>query len=305
MMIRLLLLVALAGCEMRSPVVSSAGNRPQSSAPVPTIAASLMPNLTLVPTTRVAIGQNIWLETVQTPEMALIKSLSDSLNTLGSSLAPGSAPAASLPHQPVVSWQNRTRGIERRVVLELEVVLNRGFLEHLISRSEAGKDHESLLSRPFDAEILHAALLGAGLQPGKPAKFINEKRELDYKPATGEIIRIYLEYENAQGTLVTVPAQSWVIQGKDSKPMEGDWVYAGSFNGQSETAEGKIYKYFAANDGRVVCLTNFASALLDLPFESADADPNGDSLGYKANTPVIPERGTKVRALFEGVPKGK
>ena len=77
--------------------------------------------------------------------------------------------------------------------------------------------------------------------------------------------------------------------------MTADWVFAGSFKGKSTTAMGEEYVYFGANDGRVVCLANFSTALLDLPVESEKGDPNGDTLSYKANTAVIPERGTKVR----------
>lgn len=309
MMLRMLtLLVAVVGCEPKqassikviSPVstVAAVSSEPQ----VPALVSEV--KLALVPTTRVAVGQNIWLESVKTPEQALASTVSDALNVLGARLSIGDALSRELPKQPVVSWQSRTAGIERRVILELEVVLTKGFLEHLISRSEAAKDHESILSSSFDAEMLHTAMLGAGLQPGKPAKFINEKRELDFKPATGETVKIYFEYVDA-GKLMLVPAQSWVVYAKDGKPLTTDWVYAGSFKGKSTTANGEEFIYFGANDGRVVCLTNFSTALLDLPIESADSDPQGDNLGFKAKTEAIPERGTKVRAIFEAAPKKK
>lgn len=257
-----------------------------------------------VPTTRVAVGQNIWLESVRTPEKALASQLSEALISAGLHLSPANALSA-LPKQPVITWSARSPGQERRVILEVEVAAVRGYLEHLISRSEAGKDHESILSSSFDAEILKAALVGAGLQPGKPARFINENREQDFKPATGDVVKIYLEYTDADGKLVAVPAQTWVKRAKDLKPMDVDWVFAGSFRGKGQNALGEEYIYFGANDGRVVCLTNFGTALLDVPVESINADPQGDSLGFVANTGVIPERGTKVRAIFEAAPKGK
>ncbi|HQR06134.1 MAG TPA: YdjY domain-containing protein [Gemmatales bacterium] len=297
-------LLLLTSCEQRpSTMTKSTAAGPVSPISVATYPAPEPVKLTLVtvPTARVAVGRNIWLETVKTEEAALASLVGDALNSLGSNLAVGKA--LSLSTQPLISWQKRTAGIERRVVLDLEVVLTRGYLEHLISRSEAGKDHESILSNQFDAEILNAALLGSGLVPGKPAKFINEQRELDFKPATGQMVKIYLEYEEADGKKTVVPAQSWVVGGKDSKPLTADWVFAGSFKGKSTTAMGEEFVYFAANDGRVVCLANFGSALLDLPFESMKGDPQGDTLSFRANTAVIPERGTKVRALFEAVSK--
>lgn len=315
MIVRTLIIVSLLiGCEARSATPTSSAKQIVST---PDSHGSKIldakpqryekPDLALVkvPITRVAVGQNVWLETVKSPEQALAGIVSEGLAGLGTQLAAGNILTGNLPGQPVVTWVNRTKGIQRRAVLDLEVVLNRGFLEHLISRSEAGKDHESILSSNFDAEILHTALLGAGLQPGKPAKFLNDKRELDYKPATGDPIRIYLEYNLAPEKTELVPAQTWVVGAKDGKILNTDWVYAGSFKGKSVNGEGVEYTYFGANDGRVVCLTNFSTSLLDLPFESVNSDPNGDSLGYKANTEAIPERGTKVRAIFEAAPKGK
>lgn len=300
----LLALVLLTSCDQR-PVTMAKSSVPGPVSPI-SVATYPVPEpekitLVTVPTARVAVGRNIWMEVVKTEEAALASLVGDALNSLGSNLAVGNP--LSLPTQPLISWQKRTAGIERRVVMDLEVVLTKGYLEHLISRSEAGKDHESILSNQFDAEILNAALLGSGLVPGKPAKFINEQRELDFKPATGQTVRIYLEYEDADGKKIVVPAQSWVVGGKDSKPLTSDWVYAGSYKGESTTAMGEKFVYFAANDGRVVCLANFGSALLDLPFESVKGDPQGDTLSYRANSAVIPERGTKVRAFFEAVPK--
>lgn len=294
----------LASCQSQivKPTVSATvAAESQVLAPVQSVNA----NWVNVPTKRVAVGQNIWLETVPTPEQALGTLVSEALQQAGSQGAVGNSLATVLPKQPTISWQKRTPGIERRVIVELEVVLQRGFLEHLFSRSEAGKNHESLLSSPFDAEMLYLALVGAGLQPGKPAKFINENREQDFKPATGEVVKVYFDYVDETGKSIVVPAQNWVVAAKDNKPLTIDWVFAGSYRGIMETAQGEKHPFFGANDGRVVCLTNYGSALLDLPIESIDSDPQGDSLGYKANTPAIPKVETKVRAILEAAPKKK
>jgi hypothetical protein len=261
------------------------------------------PALKPVPTTRVALGENVWLETVRSPEETYGMAVRDLLNAVGGSMGIGGQLAGYLPKQPVVTWQLRSAGIKRRVVLDLEVVLRQGYLEHLISRSEAGKDHETIASNSFDAERLHQGLQGIELHPGKPATFVNEKREYDFKPATGDVVKIYFQYEDEKGKTVTVPAQKWVLQAKDGKTLSVDWVYAGSYKAKAKDLNGDDYEFFGANDGRVVCLANFGSALLDLPIESAPADPTGTDLGYKANTDAIPPRGTKVRAIFEPAPK--
>jgi hypothetical protein len=281
--------------------------QPVSTAPHVGTSDKIIDTWKLTPTKKVAIGQNIWLETVQSPEQALGSLVSEALQQAGSQCSIGNTLATALPKQPTIGWQKRTPGIERRVIVDLEVVVNRGYLEHLFSRFEAGKNHESLLSSAFDAEMLNLALVAAGLKPGKPARFVNEKREADFKPATGDVVKIYFDYMDDAGKQIVVPAQSWVLNAKTEKPLDADWVFAGSYRGEMETEYGWFITiktpYFGANDGRVACLSNYGSALLDLPFESVDNDPQGDALGFKANTAVVPKLETKVRAILEAAPR--
>jgi hypothetical protein len=298
-----LILLCSASCHSETPAIRSktVSNPSVSTATVPMQKESIISHAVRQPVFRVAVGQSIWLETVTKQETAAARLVNEVLRKASGLCAVSDVAIQAVPSQPLPSVAQRTPGIERRVIVDAEVVLREGFLEHLLSRSEAGKDHESILSAPFDAEILHAALLGAGFKPGKPATFINAQREYDFKPATGDVVKLLLEYTDAQGKYHCVPAQSWVARAKDNKPLAGDWVFAGSYKGKATTAAGEEFVYFAANDGRVVCLTNFGSALLDLPFESMDSDPQGENLGYKANTAAIPERGTGVRVIMEPV----
>ncbi|MBL8823516.1 MAG: hypothetical protein JNJ77_13085 [Planctomycetia bacterium] len=298
-----LLILCSASCHTETPATHSKAAAPvaTSSTVVQKQADANISNTTMQPVFRVAVGQSIWLETVTQQEAAAARLVGEALRKAGGLCSLGDVAIQAVPSQPLPSWQSRASGIDRRVVIDAVVVLREGFLEHLLSRSEAGKDHESIMSAPFDAKILHAAMLGAGFKPGKPATFINAQREYDFKPATGDVVKLLVEYTDAQGKYHCVPAQAWVSRAKDNKPLVGDWVFAGSYNGKARTAMGEEYEYFGANDGRVICLTNFGSALLDLPFESVDSDPQGDNLGYKANPNAIPERGTSVRVIMERV----
>jgi len=260
-----------------------------------------------VPTTRVCFHENIWIEANRTPEQAAALLVGDALDILGGSSNPAAALPAAFPKKPIVAWQYRNPAMPIRVVMDLEVVLTRGYLEHFLTRSQAAKDHESIISGPFDAEQLKAALIGIGLEPGRPATFSrieNNERVYDFKPATGDVVKLFVQYEDEAAKTISVPAQEW-IAGKDGKPLAADWVFAGSYRGKGKTFQGEEYDFFAANEGRVVCVTNFGSALLDLPVESADADPEGNQLGYRARTEVMPPRGTKVRVLFEPKPGWK
>lgn len=291
-----------------APVEVTPAAAQDAPAPVPPEVVKA-PEWKRVPTTRVCLHENIWFDSIRTPEQAAALTVGDALNSLGGFCNPVGLLPAALPKNTPVAWQYRNTAVPIRVVMDLEVVLTRGYLEHFLSRSQAAKDHETIVSGPFDAEQLKAALIGIGLKPGKPATFTkeeNNERVYDFKPATGDVVKLYVQYEDEKGNTLTVPAQSW-IAGKDGKTLGPDWVFAGSYRSRGKTFQGEEYDYFAANDGRVVCVTNFGTALLDLPVESADADPEGNQLGYRARTEVLPPRGTKVRVLFEPKtgPKGK
>lgn len=186
-------------------------------------------------------------------------------------------------------------GDRRWVEIQATVCLTAGYLEHLLSRDEAGKQHESILSTSIDASLIHAGLIAAGARPGKPAQFVNDKGEPDFRPPTGDRIRITLHYKDEHGQVVSVPAQRWVRNTRTKKELDLDWVFAGSYLYQPEGVEKPIY---AANDGRVITTANFPSALLDLPMQSKEGDPQG-GLEFEANTELIPPRDTPVTVVLE------
>jgi hypothetical protein len=183
-------------------------------------------------------------------------------------------------------------GQERRVVVQAKVCLREGTLEHLLCRRTT-KEHEAILAADVDARNIHAALLAAGAEPGRPAKF-----DPKFEPATGTSIRIHLQFDK-DGKKITVPAQEWVRTIKGQKDMAGDWVFAGSRFLQDPKLKGPFY---AANQGDVICVSNFADAMLDLPMRSSSA---GDELLFEANTGRIPPLDTAVTVILTPVRKGK
>lgn len=217
----------------------------------------------------------------------------------------GSAGSPGSPGTPGISVNRKQlgqnvlfeiAGDQRRVLIEATVCLREGYLEHLLSRTEAGKQHESILTAEFDAEVVHTALLAAQAKAGRPVQFYNERQEPDFKPPTGDKIKVTLEYKQ-QGKTITIPAQRWVRETKTKRELTHDWVFAGSrFFDHSDPQKPPIY---GANDGRVICLSNFTTAMLDLPIASADSDPRDGGLLFEANTPLIPPLETKVTVILE------
>src|SRR5262245_35254361 len=213
-----------------------------------------------------------------------------------SSARPDDKAAAKAETKTVEVGKNVTleiRGENRRVVLPASVCLREGPLELFLCRTNS-KAHEAIVHVDADARVIHAALLAAGAKPGTTIKW-----EPKYLPATGSVIKVSVRYTE-NGKEITRPAQEWVRSMKTKKAMEHDWVFAGSmfFDNPDEPAK----KIYAANSGDVICVSNFETAMLDLPVNSPK---DNDELQFEAFTDRIPPLGMKVTVILEPVPDKK
>ena len=185
-------------------------------------------------------------------------------------------------------------GDKRRVLLNANVCLRQGQLEQLLTRKRT-KEHEAILVGDFDAREIHKALLLAGAGAGSPVQF-----QPKFKPPTGTPIKITLEYQE-NGKTVRRSAQEWIRNIKTKKPLEADWVFAGSRLFQ-DPLNPKAAPYYLANDGDVICIANFDTAMLDVPFVSTK---DNDHLTYEANTELIPALEAPVTIILEPMPAKK
>ncbi|MHB1426460.1 MAG: YdjY domain-containing protein [Gemmataceae bacterium] len=180
---------------------------------------------------------------------------------------------------------------KRRVLVSAEVCLREGQLEQFLCRKQT-KEHEAILTADVDARHIHEALIYAGAEEGSPVRFAPK-----YRPASGTTIKVSVKYKDKdKDKLVTVPAQSWIKNAKDNKSLQSDWVFAGSHLVNNPLDPDK--KHYLANDGEVICVSNFETALLDLPIESPK--DNADLI-FVANSERIPPLGTKVVVVLEPV----
>jgi hypothetical protein len=186
-------------------------------------------------------------------------------------------------------------GERRWVEIRAKTCLEQGYLEHLLSRDQASKHHESILSTKFDAFHLHGALLAAGAKAGHTVQFVNADGKPEFKPPTGDKIQITLRYKDKDGKEQAVPAQRWVRNAKTKKELDLDWVFAGSRFFKDQSGGPDVY---GANDGRVITTANFITSILDLPIKSAEGDPSG-GLEFEANTEHLPPRDTPVTVILE------
>jgi len=173
------------------------------------------------------------------------------------------------------------------VIIDGEVALREGQLE-MFACPDGTKEHESIVSVDTLAYYAHAGLLAVGAEAGSPVQF-----DPKYKPATGTVVEVRVQWYDKQGKLQERPAQEWVRNAETKKAMQYDWVFAGSGFWFDERTGREQY---LAEAGDFICVSNFPSATLDLPVQSTQANKG---LLFEAFTERIPPRKTPVRLILE------
>jgi len=179
-----------------------------------------------------------------------------------------------------------------RVVIDGTVCLQTGTLE-MFACLTGTKEHESVVAVDVPAHAIHAALIAMGGKPGSPAKF-----RPTFQAAFGTPIDVTVIWQDEKKQKHTAKGQEWVRNVRTGKAMESDWVFAGSTLFTDE--QGK--QHYQAEGGDLICVSNFPSAMLDLPVESSQATSD---LLFEAFTEHIPPIGTKVRIVLTPQPEKK
>jgi hypothetical protein len=175
------------------------------------------------------------------------------------------------------------------VLIDGEVSLRAGGLE-MFACTRNTKEHESVVVVDTQAFPIHAALLALGGEPGGPVQF-----QPEFVPPSGTEIEIHVEWRDDKGIQQTARAQDWIRDFKTHETMQHPWVFAGSlFATDPDTGR----QYYQAEWGDFICVSNFPTAMLDVPIESTQAN---EGLYFEANTEVIPPLGTPVRLVLKPV----
>jgi hypothetical protein len=173
------------------------------------------------------------------------------------------------------------------VILDGEVCMRKGPPLELFACLKGTKEHESIVAVEVKAYQVHAALLSVGAKPGKAVQF-----QPKYVAATGPEIEILVLWTDAEGKRHKARAQDWIRDIKTQKAMTHPWVFAGSGFWMDPASGDRTY---LAEGGELICVSNFPSAMLDLPVESSQST---DLLGFEAFTENIPPEETKVRLIL-------
>jgi hypothetical protein len=190
--------------------------------------------------------------------------------------------------QPDPDWKPLGRSLwfdakakQKRLILKARVVLREGFLEHLMCL-KGTKEHEAILATDAVPEQIHAGLLLTGAVPGHPVRFLPR-----FEPPAGSPIGIEVRWREG-GQIQQWDVRQWVKDDKTKKPLAIDWVFAGSEIFEDPLSKKQVY---AANEGDLITVANFGSAILDLPIASS---ANDAERVFTTNTERIPPRGTEV-----------
>lgn len=186
------------------------------------------------------------------------------------------------PEQEV--WLNAK---EKQVLLGGRICFREGVLE-MFACMRHSKEHESIVAVNAKSSMLHAALLAAGAEPGQPVIW-----DPDYRPASGPKISIDVIWVDGEKKKQQVRAQEMILNAKTNKPLELDWVFGGS-GFWKDPEDNK--EYYRGDGGDMICVSNFASATLDLPVESSNSN---DFLLYRANPEKVPPLETRVYLLLK------
>jgi len=186
------------------------------------------------------------------------------------------------PQFPV--WVDR----KNKRVIVLGAVCSRECPLELFACLRTTKDYESVVSVPGRASLVHAGLLAVGAESGSPVQFRPK-----YVPASGPEIEVTVLWKDASGKVQTARAQDWVREVKTKKAMTYPWVFGGSRIVKNQETGEKAY--YADLTGELICVSNFASAMIDLPIESTSSDAE---LMFETFTERIPPRGTPITLIL-------
>ena len=174
----------------------------------------------------------------------------------------------------------------KEVVVGGSIALDRGPIEFFACPRET-KEHESIVATNASARLVHAGLLAIGLKPGKPVSF-----DPEYVAASGPAVRVRMRWRDVDGKPQESDARDWIRDTRTRKSLQSDWVFAGSMF-WTDPADGK--EYYQADGGDLICVSNFPTAMLDLPIESSQSN---EALLFEAFEGRVPPRGTAVEILF-------
>lgn len=191
--------------------------------------------------------------------------------------APANQPAQDPADAPLIRIDKDKRQVRVRCqALRVEMPLE----FFCVLRGTA--DHETVLRTLAKPSAVHAALLGLGLEPGHPLRFVPERKQ--WIAPAGPPVRIDVEWEQ-DGKTVRRRAGELMRNMKTGEVMPPHhWVFVGS-------ALGPNGEYGADVTGQLVSIVNFEFTTIDVPRVASNAN---ETLEWEINPDTMPPAGAEV-----------
>jgi biopolymer transport protein ExbD len=173
----------------------------------------------------------------------------------------------------------------KEVRLEAHVCMTKGALE-LLACATGSKEHESIFNIKAQPSQVTYALFLLGLEPGVPGQALDRGI---YRPPAGEGLDITVRFIMPDGKVTETPAWKLLRLSGSEVPVDRpvNWVYVGVPTPAAMKA--------SDIEGTAICLSNFAAAVIDVPFESSS---NNANLSYEINPGTVPPVGTRAELII-------
>lgn len=178
---------------------------------------------------------------------------------------------------------------DKLVVIDGKICMTRGPLE-MFACPPNTKEHESVVQVEAKSFIVHTALLMVGAKSGKPVNW-----EPKYTPASGTKIEIMVHWLDKDGKHQKLRAQEMIRDVRTKKAMKESWVFAGS---EFYTNPNTKIRHYLADGGEMICVSNFTTAMMDIPVESSQSK---EGLIFEALSEKIPPIRTRVRLVLKPI----
>ena len=155
-------------------------------------------------------------------------------------------------------------------------------------------EHESLLRTRVKPSAVHAALVGLGLEPGRPVRWVPEMNKSF--PPSGPPLWLDVEWTTADGAVVRRPIGEVVRHIESKRPMpRRTFVFTGSTTGQMRDGS-EIYSADAT--GQLISLVNFETPTIDVgELKSSDEA----SLEWEIDTDAAPPAGSTLWLIIKPI----
>ena len=186
---------------------------------------------------------------------------------------------------------------DHSIELESLVCLDAGYLEQ-IACSPHTREHESLVVMRSQPSRIHAALLLAGFEPGKPGYWTYENEVLDFHPPQGAKVQVLAKYTNAAGKQVTEPIRQWIIADDGRTLPHEPWIFGGSTFEPNPESMGPGEHYVADMTGSIIGLVTFGDEIIGFSRVMAD-QVDVQPAEWMINVDRIPPIGTPVTVIVK------